>query len=415
VSAVARPRSRERRSTLGNGCLYGFFAIFALAGLAAFIPFFGIPALRALQSRGWPAVPCTIVSSQVGVHADSDGDTYSVDVVYEYASAGRTLRSERYGFLDASSSGRTGKEEAVAALPAGTRTVCYVDPDDPTFAVLDRSLFPWLLFGCLPLIFTAVGVGGIGWLALTARRLRQPFAMRPGVAGTHAAVAGSGDVEATAKAPPWMTDAGLEAWAPHGPTVLEPAGKRLGKFFGMLAVTLIWNGIVGAFAWAQWREGDLFAGGCAAIATLVFAAIGLLLLASVPHQALALANPRPILDLSGALHVGGKVTLGWRFQGSAGRIHRLRILLEGVEVAIFRQGTTTSTQRRVFATLPVVDTTHPATIAQGSVELVVPETMHSFGADHNKVVWSLHVKGEIARWPDVDDQLQVGVYPAEAV
>jgi hypothetical protein len=30
--------------------------------------------------------------------------------------------------------------------------------------------------------------------------------------------------------------------------------------------------------------------------------------------------------------------------------------------------------------------------------------MHSFAAKNNKIVWTLHVRGEIPRWPDVDDE-----------
>lgn len=416
MTTVSAPRSAARQSRLGAGCLYLFFALFAGAGLAVFVPFFALPALRAIASRGWEAVPCTIVSSAVGVHSSDDGgSTYSVDVVVEYEHGGQTRRSERYGFSSGSSSGRERKAAVVARLPPGTRTTCWVDPDDPDFAVLDRSLFPWLFIGCLPLVFTAVGGAGITWLVVAGRRSRQPASVsRRAGAAARAAVAA--ELDAPGRAPQGLAAAGLEAFAPHGPVVLEPGGRRVAKFLGLLFATLFWNGIVGAVVWGQWNEGGLLAGGCATILLVVFGGVGLLLLAAVPHQALALANPRPVVDLSGALYVGGSVTLGWRFQGAAGRIGRLRILLVGTEVATFRQGTTTSTQRRVFLSLPLVDTTHPASIRQGSTEITLPaDTMHSFAADHNKIVWSLKVEGEIARWPDVDDSHDVPVYPAEAV
>ena len=46
-------------------------------------------------------------------------------------------------------------------LPPGTITTCYVDPDDPGEAVIYRG-FSWVyLFALLPLVFIAIGGGGM--------------------------------------------------------------------------------------------------------------------------------------------------------------------------------------------------------------------------------------------------------------
>jgi hypothetical protein len=37
--------------------------------------------------------------------------------------------------------------------------------------------------------------------------------------------------------------------------------------------------------------------------------------------------------------------------------------------------------------------------------------MHSFAASSNRIVWALQVKGEIRRWPDVDEPFEVAVQP----
>jgi hypothetical protein len=37
--------------------------------------------------------------------------------------------------------------------------------------------------------------------------------------------------------------------------------------------------------------------------------------------------------------------------------------------------------------------------------------MHSFSATHNQIVWTLEVKGEIQRWPDVDDAFPITILP----
>ena len=37
--------------------------------------------------------------------------------------------------------------------------------------------------------------------------------------------------------------------------------------------------------------------------------------------------------------------------------------------------------------------------------------MHTFVAPHNKVLWTLAVAGEIARWPDVAEEFELLVLP----
>ena len=410
------PLSERRRSRGGTGCLVGFFTLFAVVGLAVFLPFFAWPAARAVASRGWDEVPCTILSSAVGVHESSDGDpTYSIDVAFEYQRGGASFRSERYSFFDASSSGRDGKEAVVAALPPGARTVCYVDPADPASAVLERSPFPWVFIGCFPLVFVLVGVGGVYGVLRSGRRRRRLVAAEgerrlPPASGAAALAAPA----PPGKAPAGLAEAGLEAWAPPGPVLLEAGGGRVGRLVGLAFATVFWNGIVGVFVWLQWREGTLLEPSCVSLFLIPFVLVGLLLLLSVPHQVLALWNPRPVVDLSRVLFPGAEVTLGWRFRGAASRLRRLRITVEGREEATYRRGTTTTTDKRVFARIVVVDTADPLRLVQGSAPLVLPpDTMHSFTASHNKVVWELVVDGEIGFWPDVADRVPLHVYPRE--
>lgn len=412
------PLSELRRGRGGTGCLVGFFGLFAAAGLGVFVPFFALPAARAVASRGWAEVPCTIVASAVGIHESSDGDpTYSVDVTFEYERDGRTFRSERYDFFGGSSSGRERKEAVVAALPPGSRTVCYVDPADPASAVLERSPFPWVFIGCFPLLFLLVGAGGIyGTLRSAGRRRRRRRVEAEGERRLPPATARADAAPAAgvAKAPAGLAEAGLAAWAPAGPVLLEAGSGRVGKLVGLIFASLFWNGIVGVFVWLQWREGALLQPSCVTLFLVPFVLVGAFLLLSVPHQVLAQWNPRPVVDLSGVLFPGAEVTLGWRFTGAASRLRRLRITVEGREEATYRRGTTTSTERRAFARIVVLDTADPQRLAQGSASLALPpDTMHSFAAPRNKVVWELAVDGEIAFWPDVADRVPLHVYPRE--
>lgn len=152
------------------GCLTAFFSLFLLIGLGAFIAMVGLPALNILEARDWTATPCDIISSQVKSHSDSDGTTYSVDLSYRYQIKGREYQSNRYHFATGSSSGMEGKQAVVNRYPAGSRTVCYVNPQDPTDAVIERGFVTELLFGLIPLVFILIGAGGIFY----ARNLNKP-------------------------------------------------------------------------------------------------------------------------------------------------------------------------------------------------------------------------------------------------
>jgi hypothetical protein len=160
VARVAQDRVLRHVGT--RGCMVAFFSVFFLVG-GGFSLFFLSPALQALKAKSWQATPCTILSSQVRTHpGDSDsGPTYDVAVLYVYTFGGREYKSNRYQFLGGSSGGYQDKERIVRRLPPLTRTTCYVNPEEPTEAVLDRSISREYAFVLVPLLFLLVGLGGI--------------------------------------------------------------------------------------------------------------------------------------------------------------------------------------------------------------------------------------------------------------
>jgi hypothetical protein len=409
AGSPAVPRSLRSRAG-GRGCAVAAFGLFALFGAGFLLPF-AIPAKRLVASGGWERVPADILWSGVGVHSGDDNDTYSVDVLYEYEHGGRHHRSNRYGLSGGSSSGRAGKEEAVARLPAGARVDAWVDPREPSSAVLDRSLGWFMWFSLLPLVFLAIGVGGMA------------FTLRAGKGGAVTPLAWLPKEGRDAAAPPAPALDGGTAWSdgmarvglaqlPEGPITIAMSKSRWGGFLGLLFFTLVWNGIVGTAIWAIAREGKLGHDGCATAFVAVFAFFGALMLISLPGKFLSLFNPRPTLTLSAPPAPGVPVAVAWRFEGAASRLARVTILFEGREEATYRRGTDTVTDRREFARLVLLDTRDAAQIAGGETLLALPaDTMHSFQSSHNKVVWSLKLHGEIARWPDIDDDAVVTVYP----
>ena len=398
-----------RRDTPGKslGCAVGFFGIFLLAGLG-FFAIVAVPAWRNLRARAWAEVPCEVLESRVATHDGDDGDTYSVEVRYRYHLDGREQVSDRYDFFPGSTSGYESKARVVERLPTGTRTVCFVDPDDPSEAVLNRSFTAEYLFGLLPLVFVGVGAGGIVMTLVGARRGKARRAAGrpewlPEPSGEPAAKASGGLPGLPSPS------AGGEA-----PLVLEAKMSPLGRLVGTALVALFWNGIVGLFVWQlwqSWRAGS--PDGCAALFLVPFVLVGVLLLVGVPYQILALFNPRPRLTLTpGRLELGGSSELAWRFRGWPGRIRRLRITLEGVEEADHSGSKSRQTARETFAAHDLLDTGLPLEIAGGSLQVwAPPDTMHTFEAPANRILWTLKLHGAIRFWPDVSEELRVVVGP----
>jgi hypothetical protein len=366
----------QRWATLLGGLL------FAGVGLAALL-FWYLPALsRSLASSGWTETPCTVLSSRVKSHRSKDGTTYSVDVFYRYQVNGKEFKSNAYGTFGGSSSGYKPKARIVAQYPVGAKRVCHVNPKNPAEAVLKPGAGWEVLLGILPLAFLGIG---IFLLFVGRKKFAVPSVRFPdGLTSTL----------------PVETEA-----AP-----LEAHGPPLTRFLGILVFSLFWNGVVAVFLWDVidgFRSGepDWFL----TLFLTPFILIGIGSIGMLGYSALALANPRCRLEVRPALaRPGAALEVTWTLTGAAGRVRRLRIVLEGREEAISRKGKSTRTDKHTFARIPVADVSSALEIVQGSARIQVPEGVPpSFEATSNKIIWTFLVHGEISKWPDVLEEFKV--------
>jgi hypothetical protein len=383
----------DRAGTPGPRSRLLFFGVFLAVGVLVTHAILVRPLLRIRAARHWSATPCEIISSRVRSHSGEHGSTYSVDTVYRYRYQGRAYTSNRYRFQAGSSSGYEGKAQIVAHYPPGKKTTCYVNPADPTDAVLDPGYSAALWFGLIPLIFVAVGAGGI------FHTLKTP----------------PGGLAAPA---PWRSPVTANAGFPavfdsSGPGELKPKGTRLGKFIGLTVFALFWNGIVAVFlvnVIGEWRSNQhpwfltLF--------LTPFVAVGLAVIIGAGKALLGFFNPRPRLNVSQReVPLGGTVEIGWTVEGRADTLKNLRLTLEGSEAATYRRGTDTQRDTAVFATLEIASVEGTG-IRQGTAQLQIPaDTMHSFQSKNNQIQWTLRVRGEIPRWPDLNDEFPLTVLP----
>ena len=387
-----------------------FLGLFVVVGSATGFFMSARPLYHAYAARSWMPTACEVVSSRI-VRGD---DTSRPDIVYRYTIGGRQYTANRYNFVPGSTNDST-VPDVVAKHAPGTTFECYVDPADPSNAVINRTPTLWYFMGVAFFIMFAGIPGVVGVVMVRSRRRARtaPQALSGGGSGR------AGDGVAAHSAASAVSDSRF-AHAPiaadGGPIVLKPSASPLGKLVAITLICLFWNGIVGIFTFFEYRmfvQGDAFGWGMA-LFLLLFQLIGLALLAAVPYQLLALANPRPIITLSrGSVPLGGSVPFTWELNGAAQRVSALRITLRGTESARYRRGTDTHTDTHEFFSETLVDATHAMNIPRGSGTIRIPgDSMHSFDADNNKVIWTLHVAGEIARWPNIDDTFDITVRPS---
>ena len=369
---------------MSAGCLRLFFLPFLGMGLFFLWLLTIQPAWQSLAAQQWTPTPCVVESSQVKTHSSSDGPTYSIEVVYRYFWEGREYTSKEYQFSGGSSGGRKSKALVVRRFPPGTETTCYVNPNAPSEAVIHRGPNVEMAWGGIGLIFALVG--GLG-LAFAGRLTQNKGQVWP------------------------------QPIAATGPGEWKPKHTPLAKFFGLLIGTLIWNGFVGLFVFLVFLSDErksvpLFA----KIIVGLFLIVGVALVFGVFTRFLALFNPRIRLAAStGHVPLGGELPFTWSISGRAGMLRKVRIVLEGREEATYRRGTNNVTDTKVFAEIPVFESIEREIVSQGGGRIVVPaDSMHTFEAGSNNVLWRLRVRGEIPRWPDVDDEYPVTVLPLPA-
>jgi hypothetical protein len=380
---ASAPRSSIRAGLQARAGRVVFGGIFVLVGVALTLGFSVPMWKRAFGSAKWTPTPCVVVSSKVGSHSDSDGTTYSVDILYRYTVAGREYRSDRYDAVGGSSSGHSGKAAIVARYPAGAKATCYVNPANPSEALLKPGAGWSVLFGLIPVVFLVVG-----GLVMLGGGTKNVAAAQP--AGS---LADAGEVELRATASP---------------------GKRV---LLVLFIAVFWNGIVSVFA-SEIVEG--FRNGqpdwMLTLFLTPFVGIGLVLVGAAVSAVLALANPRVRLWLDpAALRPGGVAKVRWELAGAVHRVRKLWIYLEGREEATYRRGSSTSTAKETFARLPIAEIESSwMEMARGEGTVAVPVGVPaSFAASNNKIVWTIKVRGEIARFPDVAEEYEIPMNPQE--
>jgi hypothetical protein len=149
--------------------------VLVVLSIVGFAVFSGPYMASLLASQDWPAMRCVVESSKVRsawIHSGHGAlKFFWPDIRYRYSVNGQAYRSNLYNPTDFQTPWYYGKRGITNDCPVGAVAVCYVDPKDPTQAVLTRHVGVaaiWLLW---PFAVLLLG-GGVLYEGMTGRSLR---------------------------------------------------------------------------------------------------------------------------------------------------------------------------------------------------------------------------------------------------
>lgn len=391
-----QPFSEKKVTTTKGalGCLTVFFSIFLIIGLSLGWKLFIDPIIKIIQSQTWVETACTIISSEVAEKDDSDETTYKVDIKYKYKFNDVAYESKQYNFINTYSSGRKSKVKVVKEYPPNKTTVCYVNPDNPTQAVIYRGLEADFIYIIVPMLFVLVGAGGIGFAINSLKQSTPILATNP----ASAKLAQSDQPINTQ----YFTKENIE---------LKPAVLPYHKVLGIGFFCLFWNGIVIIFVVNMSNNGSslfekIF------FSPFVLIGLGFVYLLFTSVKTIFAPQPKFFIDRP-FVGLGNKLKLSWIMDSNPASFRAMTIQLEAYEESKYRKGTDTYTDKQTFYQKMLLKTSEPSEMAKSEVIIDIPkDSVPSFTAENNRIVWSISAKVMVEGWADFTETYEITVTPA---
>ena len=160
---------KSMKSTIGRWVFFIFGLVFFLTGLGVGYSTIGMMTIKYFSSTDWESVPASISSLELEQFDNDGSSTYRVDASYSYYFQG-DRQNTSVTFTNTADNIGTYWQELFKKLKQdqeNDRAIAWVNPNNPSEAVLDRS-YRWanVAFGSIfILMFGGFGFGAM-WLSL---------------------------------------------------------------------------------------------------------------------------------------------------------------------------------------------------------------------------------------------------------
>jgi hypothetical protein len=338
------------------------------------VVFWVVPLWNLHKARNWVPVPCTIIRRDVkGQTHHQGGRSYHPDILYQYVFDGQEYRSSNFDLSWGMDVNHAKMVQRLAPFAPGTSTVCYVNPAEPTSAVLRRSFDPDLFFtlfggGMFLISFICIGSAvtqRLKWQRAHIVALKTPIDDR-------------------------------RTWRPRRDNLLKALGCVIASLGVIaLAVYLLPPAIESLRAAGEIDLIPLLYGIVAAVGAIWFLskARGFVRIWRAPFPVVRLSPASPI--------IGQTLRLQWEFANASATatLQEFEVLLEGWEKAKYSVSIPTphgpegqdKTSQWQFFSAPIVECEGSPAV-RSEVFLSVPQRlMHSFDAGRSAVEWRLCV------------------------
>ena len=397
---------------LARGCVGLIGLLFFAAGMFFWwITSIG-PLIASLRCGDWVEVPCEIVGSEIR-HGHRNSVRPEIEFTYEFESLEYT--SDTYDFTTLNRIYPRCRE-IVDSQPVGKQTSCYVNPRDPTRAVIVRDFDFSILAFLFPLIFVVVGGAIIGFVAfLKEAKSRQKGFLR--TRSKDVSSIGKTAVAYSPKDPMCIRASDRRDEQMEGPQNLKPEFPRKARFVGGLILTLFWNGSICTAIAVGLSDGRTGLGDkmefAPALILFVLACVGLFFLVKTIEAFLGLYNPHVELALSTGTATRGKpVKLAWKLSGNRSSVKSLVIRAEAEEFGAITSEKSSKYIRHVIETIPIDEVIKSGEMESGQSVFTIPcDVMHTFEAGGSSVSWRIVVEAEVLNWPDIEERFEFRVQP----
>jgi hypothetical protein len=169
---AARRRELQRAVEAGERSAWParlFGAVFGAAGLLV-VTWFGWGVYDLARAQRWQKADCTVIESRFDRHRSRNSTTYYPKIRYAYRFAGRDFAGEKYDLVKNYYDGNE-IEQLLKNYPAGAKTACYVNPQDPVEAAITRSVFQFPIFRYTAGLIMCFGLSAFLFSASRRRRL----------------------------------------------------------------------------------------------------------------------------------------------------------------------------------------------------------------------------------------------------